>query len=532
MKALILTSDKTVLSLALLLMISCIKPIIPDLPEDPEDPIPSPTVSDIAKTVSEITITSFSISPEHNSNIYSEIAFINGATFEGNQTVTHYKVDLSSLKASFNTNASKVTIGSTTQTNGITPNNFSNELVYRFYASDNNYIERKVKITNPSDTYSDLPILVLFVGDGSEITNREKWKAGKIIIDPQGNVGIDTYNSTLEIKGRGNNSWAQPKKPYALKLTNKDPIFGMTKHKRWAVLANYSDRTLLRNRVSFEIAKRTKLAWTPDSRFVEVFLNGSYRGQYLITEQIRLDKNRVNIDEDSGYLIEADRYAAEDDEYPFRPSFSDLPMKMKEPEPATDTQKEYIVNYFNTIENLIYKASPEVPDSLEYHTYIDIASFIDWWIVQELAGNRDSRLPGSVYMYKDKNPSDKLFAGPVWDFDISTFKGDSRFLLADHVATGSERALWYPQLFRDPKFKAKAKERWNNYYSAFQTIPSFIDSEAAIIAKSAAMNEVLWPSPGAGSNGDGLLEWNVAISKMKENYSHRLEKLNSLINEW
>ncbi len=135
-------------------------------------------------------------------------------------------------------------------------------------------------------------------------------------------------------------------------------------------------------------------------------------------------------------------------------------------------------------------------------------------------------------MYKDKNPSDKLFAGAVWDFDISTFKGDSKFLLADHVATGSERALWYPQLFRDPKFKAKAKEKWNSYYSAFQTIPSFIDNEAAIIAKSVAMNNVLWPSPGAGSNGDGLLEWDAAITKMKDNYSYRLEKLNSLINEW
>lgn len=375
MKTLIVTKSKIVLGLALLLMVSCIKPVIPEDLEDPT-PTPNPPVSNVAKTISEITITSFSISSEHNSNIYSEIAFINGTTFEGNQTVTHYKADLSSLKASFKTNASKVTIGSTTQTSGVTPNNFSNELAYRFYASDNNYIERKVKIINPSDAYSGLPILALFVDDGSKITNREVWKAGKVIIDPQGNEGIDTYNSTLEIKGRGNHSWGQPKKPYALKLTNKDPIFGMNKHKRWAVLANYSDRTLLRNRVSFEIAKRTGLAWTPDSRFVEVFLNGSYQGQYLITEQIRLDKNRININEDSGYLIEVDRYTAEADEFPFRPTISDLPVKMKSPEPATDNQKEYIINYFNTIESLIYKTPPAVPDSLEYHTYIDISSFI------------------------------------------------------------------------------------------------------------------------------------------------------------
>ena len=530
---------KNMLTISLVFtMLSCIGPDFPDPdpstsdPPKTTDPTPNMPSDNFAKSVSDIIISSFEISPEFNNNIYTEISFINGTTFEGDQSVNYYKADLSSLKASYKTNAKKVTIGSINQSSGITVNDFSKELTFRFYAEDGNYLEKTTHVTNPPDSYSGLPLLVLFVEDGSEIVSRETWKSGKIIIDNQRDTSIQGYESTLEIKGRGNNSWSNPKKPYALKLTNKDPLLGMTKHKRWAALANYSDRTLLRNRVSFEIAKRTSLAWTPNSKFVELFMNGSYRGQYLLTEQIRLDANRVNIDEDAGYLIEVDRYAAEEDEYPFRPIFSDLPLKMKEPNPASDSQKDFIVDYFNQVEGLLYKEEPTTPDSLEYCNYIDIASFIDWWIVQELTGNRDSRLPGSVYMYKDKNPSDKLFAGPVWDFDISTFKGDTRFLLAEHVATGDERALWYPQLFRDPKFRAKAKEKWNGYYPTFQTIPAFIDSEAEVINRSANMNHILWSQAGLGSNGDGELDWEESVVKMKKNYSYRLERLNTLINEW
>ena len=121
------------------------------------------------------------------------------------------------------------------------------------------------------------------------------------------------------MRGRGNSTWNYPKNPYAFKLDDKAEILGMPKHKRWVLLANWMDRTLLRNRTSFQIAASTGLAWTPNGEFVEVILNGQHIGNYYLCEQVKIDENRLDINDpydaedaysgnpaDYGYLLEAD----------------------------------------------------------------------------------------------------------------------------------------------------------------------------------------------------------------------------------
>lgn len=115
-------------------------------------------------------------------------------------------------------------------------------------------------------------------------------------IDPQ-ESDYEALSYAIAIKGRGHNSWRVDKKPYAIKLTEKSPVMGMPKQKRWVLLDNASDRTLLRNRGAYEIGRRIELDWTPDNRFMEVILNRTYLGSYLLCEQIRIDENRVNITE-------------------------------------------------------------------------------------------------------------------------------------------------------------------------------------------------------------------------------------------
>ncbi len=539
---------------------SCIK--LPDLETDKKtDPTVEPEPTDTkekAKTINELEITSFGILPAHNERIYIPINFIEKEnstyTFEGNKEIKYYKADLTALKASFTSNASEVTIGASQQTSKVTVNNFTEQLTYRFYALDGNYKEYTVSVKNPADSYSGLPLLVLTVNDGSAITAKEIWKAGKVRIDNQNLTNVSNYVGMSNIRGRGNHTWSLPKKPYALQLENKDPLVGMSKQKRWAVLANYGDKTLLRNRLSFEIAKRTSLAWTPNSQYVEVIINGTFQGNYLLTEQIRRDKNRVNIKETDntatgeditgGYLIELDRFNYNDPNC-IHLTKSDLPIIIKDPEPMNSAQKAYITDYLNNIESKLYK---ENPDTLEYHQLIDITSFIDYWIVYEIAGNRDILHPGSSYMHKDVNG--KIVAGPIWDFDLATYIGTNSLILVNHdilpgsydYETNKYRALWYNKLFKDPKFKAKAKERWTQLYNGgagvLSTIPNFIEQEAAYIQKSARIN---WQPTGiwapdynpekatTGTNRDDELEWSVSVQKLITNYSNRLVKLDKLI---
>ena len=100
---------------------------------------------------------------------------------------------------------------------------------------------------------------------------------------------------SCSVRGRGNTTWTWPKKPYLVKLDSKASVFGLPAHKRWILLANFMDRTMMRNLVSMKVASLTSLAWTPSCRPVELVLNGSHMGNYLLIEQVRVDKNRVDV---------------------------------------------------------------------------------------------------------------------------------------------------------------------------------------------------------------------------------------------
>lgn len=534
-----------------------------------------------ANSSEELIITKFGIVPSKNDNIFSEIEFIkqNGSeyVFSGEKEVRYYKTNLNALKASWSGNAVKVMVGEVLQSNGVTSNDFSNDVFYRFYAKDNSYKEYKVKLTNPDNYYSGLPVLSISTTDGSDITSKDEWKAGIFKFDPQGNPGIELLSGELEIKGRGNSTWNMPKKPYSLKLKDKNSgkFMGMNAHKRWTLLANYADKTGLRNRVAFEMGKHSKLAWTPDSRYVEVILNGKFLGNYLLTEQIKIDSKRVNIQAidntetnsekiTGGWLMEIDRYYSLGETRYFRPDISQLPVIIKEPEDANTTQMEYIKSFFNNLEKLIYPSLPTgtsyysataqsagVPDSTQFCQLLDIKTFIDYWIIQEVTGNGDSRLPGSVYMYKDVNG--KLCAGPLWDFDQTTFIGNRIWMHYDYVPneydyyTLNRRAIMYAQLFKDQKFKAKAKQRWGEMYNYFLTdVTKFIDQEYEKIAKSLEINWIdigenqdqgVWALTdeekiNGGRNLDKNLRCVDAVARMKSLYIQRITWLNSQIANW
>ena len=356
-------------------------------------------------------------------------------------------------------------------------------------------------------------------------------KACIAIINSDGSVDYD--DNKLQIRGRGNSTWGYPKKPYALKLDSKSKILGMPKHKRWVLLANWMDRTLMRNDVSFQIAKRTGLAWTPRGEFVEVVLNGEHVGNYYLCEQIKIDKNRVNITEmtaedvegdaiTGGYLMELD--VLYDEVNKFYSATKNFPYMFKEPdeEVLQPAQLSWFENYINEVEGKLY--SDDWLVNREYANYMDLASFVDWWFVYELAGNWEPNHPKSCYLTKDR--LGKLTAGPVWDFDYGTYVPEtiSGFTIKD--------ALYYGRLFSDPAFVTLVKERWTLLKPAFDGIPDYMRTVAAKIKASNEIDKGMWPASAQADgsvNGDQNMSFEGAIDRMVSAYSDKLKWLDGQI---
>lgn len=179
------------------------------------------------------------------------------------------------------------------------------------------------------------PVVFIETGGRAIPSKWEDWleDAHVKIYNADWSVDLDASTS---IRGRGNSTWGYPKKPYALKLDSGAEVLGMPKRKRWVLLANWMDRTLLRNDVSFKLAALTSLAYTPRGEFVEVYINGRHNGNYYLCEHIKVDQNRVNIDEldqgevDGGYLLELDTYY--DEVNKFKSEIRNLPYMFKDPD--------------------------------------------------------------------------------------------------------------------------------------------------------------------------------------------------------
>ena len=342
----------------------------------------------------------------------------------------------------------------------------------------------------------------------------EDWLAESNITIYNTDCSVD-FSGTTGIRGRGNSTWKYPKKPYALKLDSKAEILGMPKHKRWVLLANWLDRTLLRNHVSFRIAMQTDLAWTPRGEFVEVVLNGKHIGNYYLCEHIKVDKNRVNIQEleesdiDGGFMMELDTYY--DEVFKFKSAVKQFPYMFKDPDEVNEAQFAFMKDFIDNLENSLYDKARF--STREYEQYLDIDSFIDWWITYELSGTTETHHPKSVYVHKDKGG--KLKAGPVWDFDWKSFRPSNKtWVTKEH--------LYFDVLFDDPVFVAKVKERWNKHESRLREIPAFIDSEAARIMTSESINHQMWPVT-QNTNEDIDLTFMEAVARMKKSYETKLE---------
>lgn len=406
--------------------------------------------------------------------------------------------------------------------------------------------------------------------DIEDDTNHENWRgtnkdrpnetAHIRIEKPDGKVGLDI---DTEIKGRGNASWTYDKRPYALKLNKKKSVLGMSESKRWVLLANWKDRTLLRNDAAFWLSKKSGLPYTVDGQFVELEFNGDYRGNYYLCEQIKIEPGRVAINEFSasdvtgGYLMEIDNNY--DENYKFLSGFyksgsgwnaevKGLKYMFKEPdENLPDEAFNYMVQYIQDMETLIKK----IPNgNYGYREYIDIDSAIWFMFLNELTGNGDFFNtdgsvgstwygPHSTYLYKDRDLADgtrsKLFMGPIWDFDYLTFYNKSGRPSRSNKWVGVAESNYYYYYFtQDPVFRSRAYELWSAYKPIIESaMLTYIEDMKDYLTLSEEFNSDKWGWDGTdqdqnGDNGDTFIS---AVSKMKTAFTTKLNFMDGKITE-
>jgi hypothetical protein len=321
-----------------------------------------------------------------------------------------------------------------------------------------------------------LPVIRIQTQGRAPILDRENYVPASMTLDPNGS-GVAAYAGTLGIRGRGNSTWAAPKKPYRLKLDTKSPLMSIASERDWVLLANYSDPSQLRTTAGMEASNATDLAFTPTLRHVEVVLNGRYDGVYVLTQHQEIGEHRVDItemDDDDvsgtaltgGYRLEIDGRLEENGEPGFRTTRS-MPVVVKDPDPATPEQFDYIRSYVQAFESSLY--APDFANPVTgYRRFLDTSSFIDHYLVQELTRNQDHFF-SSTFFTKERG-DDLLRFGPVWDFDMSTGSTRGYGPLPPEGWWARTRGAWNIRIFHDPAFVAQVEQRWDQLEPQFRAV--------------------------------------------------------------
>ena len=355
-------------------------------------------------------------------------------------------------------------------------------------------------------TYSGtLPVLYIQTENKAPITSKDYYLNATYYLDAIGLEGYESIGSasaplTMEIKGRGNYSWTGfDKKPYRIKLADKQPLLGMKKSKHFALLAHADDsndrKGFMRNAVGFELSRMIGVTYTPDARPLEVVLNGDYIGLYFLTEHIRVDKDRVNIveqeDEETdnekitgGWLVEIDNY--DDDPHITIKEGGKTTMWItyKTPEVLSPQQEQYLTEQMKLIDNLVYGDK----NSDELWNYLDMDALAKFYIVQELTDNYES-FHGSCYLHKELGENEKWYFGPVWDFGSSFNRDKSQYMYQGDVWHNH----WIPEICKFPAFMNRVKEVWNEFYNGdYNNIYNFIDTHEDLIAQAAVKDKERW----------------------------------------
>lgn len=451
---------------------------------------------------------------------------------------------------------------------------FSEPSIRYFYCEADGTIKSPVFVV----AYTQTPVINIVTDSGLPVTSKTEWADAKITVASS----IQTENMcdvSVSIKGRGNSSWSAPKKGYNIKFENKTSVLSAPESKKWSLIPNYVDKSLLRNWLVTEFNRTLfNKEWISGYNYAALFINGEYLGLYTVAESIKIEDNRVNIknlekvikdaieidtseyDADGsylssviqdgtldlskgGYILEID--VRKDAQYYFTSSFN-LCFCFKDPdlEDYSEAQANVIVNQVkNKINSLEQELSAPGFKNFDIKTseILDYKSFVDWYILEEMAKNIDSNFITSVYCYYS-NKDGKIHMGPLWDFDRSFGVSTSR---KNDVSCNSNSGYWvtpgktgttgwYDKLIHNTSFIEAVKERWTEVMTS-SNVESVMDSLSAKVSEiktAADFNFLKWKIIGlkVGTESEEELKfrsYNQEVDYLSSWVNNRISWLNS-----
>ncbi len=377
------------------------------------------------------------------------------------------------------------------------------------------------------------------------------------------NGEYDLAPKNIEIKTRGNSTWAFDKKPFQIKFDKKQDLFGMGKAKKWILLANYVDGTMIRNKVIFDLGEKIGMPYTCQSVFVDLYMDGEYLGVYQLCEKVEIGDSRVPLENDYGVIIEMDANRRVDaaEEIHFITYTTEKAFVYKEyVTDFEDTETPEVVELTNKVKDYIeFEVINPLEEELYYggdnweliESLIDVDSFIHFYFINEFAMQCDATF-SSTYFYTE-GPGDKLHCGPLWDYDRSFGiyegsgyeQGTSADFLKNIIdCTDEQRVEWFKLLFRYPEFVKRVNEIYDETIrDAFnaEEICNSIDEYEAMLLPSLKMNHVKWVvfhtindlAPdriGYGKTTEEYLDYTVG--EIKKNIANRKDYLDTAYGEY
>lgn len=398
---------------------------------------------------------------------------------------------------------------------------------------------------------TNLPTVVINTVNGEIPYDKEHDISSTVIIISDGGTSV-LEKSETSIRERGNASREFPKKPWRIKFDKKQNVLDApAKAKKWTLINNYGDKTLMRNMLAFDIARAMGMEYVPYCTPVDVVLNGEYKGCYQLCDQVEVNAGRVDIDEMSpddisgealtgGYLVEVDAYAADEPVW-FRTAHYGLPVTVKSPDDdeITSEQLQYIKDYFNMLEPMMKDTDPVTG----YRSVFDNRSFIQHMLVNELAGNTDAYW--STFMFKRRNDP-LIYTGPVWDFDIAfnndwriypvTQRSGNGFLWNCGAASSADGMIYFAQriLIKDPSTAEEILAVWEQARKEGLTtewLQDKVDEYAYLLAESQRLNFLRWPilSTSVHMNPKAYGSFEGECNAVKDYIAAQLPHLDSVI---
>jgi hypothetical protein len=356
-------------------------------------------------------------------------------------------------------------------------------------------------------------------------------------------------NNKIEAEGkanrkfRGNGSSYYPKLSYKVKFSEKKKILNFSsKSKKWNLISNYIDKSLIRNLLSYEISRLFEMNYTVDCKPIDVMCNGEYLGNFIICEKIEVKKNKINITKmndtcikspeiNGGYLLEIDSYSSYENSKFVSFKYNYVTIKYPKEKNILPEQHLYLENKFNEMERKVFKGDLSL---------IDIDSFAKYFLINELAGNGDAYW--CIKMYKDRN-DDHFYFGPVWDFDLA-FDNDKlivptnnkkEFIFGYGLTTGTT-SKFIEKILIDENVIKKIKYLWKHIYEnklKDDCIFKYIDELTKYINDSQRLNFIRWDILGKKiKNGNQVIKYTYEneINFLKEFLKNRTDWMNKYIN--